>query len=227
MVHSEQPAYPDLSELRRLQEKLARSVRLEKMSPEPKTVVGVDAAFAGKEIVAVAVLFALSPLTRIRHAFSVGRPALPYIPGLLSFREGPHMAEAVRRLGLRPDLLIVDGQGIAHPKRFGLACHLGIELGVPAIGSAKSRLLGEYIEPGPERGSRTPLFHHGEIIGSVVRTRSHVKPIFVSPGHLITIEDAVAMVLRTTIGFRLPEPQREADRLAADIKRQVLSSKYP
>lgn len=216
---------PDLEELRRLQETLAQSVRLEPLRRQPETAAGVDAAYAGEEIVAVAVLFDLATLTPVERSFVVAHPALPYIPGFLSFREGPHLAEAVRRLSRRPDLIIVDGQGIAHPKRFGLACRIGVELGVPAIGCAKSRLVGEYVEPAAERGSRTPLLDREEAVGAVLRTRSSVKPVFVSPGHLITIDEAVAMVLRTTAGFRLPEPQREADRFAAEIKRRLLSGK--
>jgi deoxyribonuclease V len=215
--------HTDLKELRRLQESLAKRVSLERPQSQPVTVAGVDAAYAGQYIVAVAVLFDLATLCALEHAFVVANPALPYIPGFLSFREGPHMAEAVRRLSRTPDILIVDGQGIAHPKRFGLACHLGVELGIPAIGSAKSRLLGEFIMPGEERGSRSPLRVHDETVGAVVRTRKRVRPLFVSPGHLITIDEAVAMVLQTTAGYRLPELQREADRLAAEIKRTVTS----
>lgn len=223
MCPSEPHGHPDYTELRRLQESLAHRVRLEPLQRQPETAAGVDAAFAGEEIIAVAVLFDLATLTPIERTFVVARTALPYIPGLLSFREGPHMAAAVRRLSRRPDLLIVDGQGLAHPKRFGLACHLGVELGIPAIGCAKSRLVGVYSEPSAERGSHTPLLDRKEAIGAVLRTRGNVKPVFVSPGHLITIDEAVAMVLRTTAGFRLPEPQREADRFAAEIKRRFLS----
>ena len=214
---------PDLGELRRLQETLAQSVRLEALRRQPETAAGVDAAYVGEEIVAVAVLFDLTTLTPAERSFVVARTALPYIPGFLSFREGPHLAEAVRRLSKRPDLLIVDGQGIAHPKRFGLACYLGVDLGLPAIGCAKSRLVGEYIEPSAARGSSTPLLDRNEEVGAVLRTRSNVRPVFVSPGHLITIDEAVAMVLRTTAGLRLPEPQREADRFAAEIKRRLLA----
>lgn len=215
--------HTDFAELRRLQETLAQRVRLESLQLQPESAAGVDAAFIGEEIIAVAVLFDLATLTPVERSFVVARTDLPYIPGLLAFREGPHMAEAVRRLSRRPDLLIVDGQGIAHPKRFGLACHLGVELGIPAIGCAKSRLVGKFDEPAAERGSRTPLLDRNEAVGAVLRTRSSVRPVFISPGHLITIDEAVAMVLRTTAGFRLPEPQREADRFAGEIKRRLLS----
>ena len=141
----------------------------------------------------MAVLFDLATLTPVERSVVVARTDLPYIPGLLAFRKGPHMAEAVRRLSRQPDLLIVDGQGIAHPKRFGLACHLGEELGIPAIGCAKSRLVGTYDEPAAERGSRTPLVDRNDTVGAVLRTRSGVRPVFISPGHLITIDEAVAM----------------------------------
>jgi len=223
MRQIEPHGHPDFRELRRLQETVAQCVRLEPLQREPETAAGVDAAYIGEEIVAVAVLFDLATLTPVERSVVVARTDLPYIPGLLAFREGPHMAEAVRRLSRRPDLLIVDGQGIAHPKRFGLACHLGVELGIPAIGCAKSRLVGTYDEPAAERGSRTPLVDRNDTVGTVLRTRSGVRPVFISPGHLITIDEAVAMVLRTTAGFRLPEPQREADRFAAENKRRLLS----
>lgn len=224
---TESHGHPDYTELRRLQETLARRVRLEPLKYEPETAAGVDAAFAGEEIIAVAVRYDFATLTPIEHSFVIARAAIPYIPGLLSFREGPHMAEAVRRLSQLPDLVIVDGQGIAHPKRFGLACHLGVELNLPTIGSAKSRLVGNHAEPGAERGSRTPLLDRDDVIGAVLRTRSNVRPLYISPGHLITIDEAVARVLQTTAGFRLPEPQREADRFAAEIKRKLLSGEIP
>ena len=210
-----------MAELRRLQESLARRVRLMPLQRPPETVAGVDAAYGEGKIVAAAVLYDLVTLSPIEHAFVIDRPPLPYVPGFLSFREGPFLSEAVRRLSRRPDVIIVDGQGIAHPKRFVLACHLGIDLELPAIGSAKSRLLGEYIMPGQERGASVPLVHHNEAVGAVVRTRSRIKPLFVSPGHLITIDEAVALVLRTSDGFRLPEPQRAADRLATRVKQMM------
>lgn len=223
MYRIEPHRHTDFKELRRLQETLAGRVLLVPLQRQPETAVGVDAAYIGDEIVAVAVLFDLATLTPVERSFVIARPAIPYIPGLLTFREGPHLAEAVRRLSRRPDLLIVDGQGIAHPKRFGLACHLGVELGLSAIGCAKSRLVGKYEEPAAERGSSTQLLDRDEVVGAVLRTRSNVRPLFVSPGHLITIDAAVATVLRTTAGYRLPEPQREADRFAAEIKRRLLS----
>lgn len=211
----------DLTALRDQLSALARQVHLIPLSRWPVTVAGVDAAIAGDDIVAVAVLFDLATLSPLEHATCVARLTLPYIPGFLAFREGPAMAAAVRQLTRPPELLIVDGQGLAHPLRCGLACYLGVDLGIPALGCAKSRLIGRYEEPATERGARSTLIDHDETIGAVVRTRRGVKPVFVSPGHLLTLDDAVTLVMQTTSGFRLPEPQRAADRYAAEFKKQL------
>lgn len=211
----------DLAALRSRQADLARQVSLRPLPNPPATIAGVDVAIAGELIVAAAVLFSFPGLELLEQACVSARPTLPYIPGFLSFREGPALVAAVRRLQRRPELLIVDGQGRAHPQRFGLACHLGVELDLPALGCAKSRLLGDYAEPATTRGSCSELIDQDETIGFVVRTRSGVKPVFVSPGHLMTLEDAVQIVLATTSGYRLPEPQRAADRLAGACKQKV------
>jgi deoxyribonuclease V len=143
--------------------------------------------------------------------------AFPYIPGLLSFREIPALALAFERLSSTPDLLLVDGQGIAHPRRFGLAAHLGLLADIPTIGVAKSRLCGEAAEPGPKRGSLSDLIDGGERVGLVVRTKDGVKPLYVSVGHLISLECAAAWVLRLAPTHRLPEPIRLADRLSKGL----------
>ena len=140
--------------------------------------------------------------------------SFPYVPGLLSFREAPVLRAAFRRISGAIDLLLVDGQGLAHPRRFGLACHLGLLLDLPAIGCAKSRLLGEHAAPERDAGSRTDLVDRGELIGSVLRTRSGVKPLFVSIGHRIGLSEAEAWVLRCCRGYRLPEPTRLAHQAA-------------
>ncbi len=208
-----------IAEARPLQERLAREIRLVPLPAEPAIVAGVDAAFAGDRIVAVATLFDCRTLTLLESAHEVRPVTFPYIPGYLSFREAPAMLAALGRLSRQPDLLIVDGQGIAHPRRMGIAAFLGVVLGLPAIGSAKSRLIGEYDEPGPERGSASPLLYHGERIGTVLRTRAGVRPLFVSPGHLITFDEAAECVLRLAPRYRLPEPQRAADALSGKLKR--------
>lgn len=149
--------------------------------------------------------------SRVIERVSVQAEAtFPYVPGLLSFREAPAVLEAFRRLKCRPDVVLCDGQGIAHPRRMGLASHLGLWLGIPTIGCAKSRLHGEYDEPGFERGDRSALVDQGKILGAVLRTRSRVKPLFISSGHLCDLESAVAVVLASTTRYRLPDVARLA-----------------
>jgi deoxyribonuclease V len=143
--------------------------------------------------------------------------AFPYVPGLLSFREIPALALAFERLAAAPDLLLVDGQGVAHPRRFGLAAHLGLLAGIPTIGCAKSRLCGQAADPAPKRGSVSDLVDGGERIGVVVRTKDRVKPLYVSVGHLISLECAAEWVLRLAPTHRLPEPIRLADRLSKGL----------
>jgi deoxyribonuclease V len=147
----------------------------------------------------------------------------PYVPGYLSFREIPPLLEAFARLETEPDLIVCDGQGRAHPRRFGLACHLGVLLDRPAFGCAKSRLIGEYREPGPRRGAHTQLRDAGEVIGEVVRTRAGVKPVFVSVGHRISLATARRAVLRLAPRYRLPEPIRAAHQEVNRLRRLAAS----
>jgi deoxyribonuclease V len=148
----------------------------------------------------------------------------PYVPGLLSFRETPAVIEAWRKLKTPPDCLICDGHGFAHPRRFGLACHLGLVLDLPSIGCAKSLLVGTYRAPARLRGSVVPLRDHGEQIGAVVRTRAGVAPVFVSQGDRIGLDAAVQTVLNACHGYRLPEPTRRAHLLVTETKRQASAS---
>jgi deoxyribonuclease V len=144
------------------------------------------------------------------------RPArFPYVPGLLSFREMPALLAALARLRVRPDLMLCDGQGLAHPRRFGLACHLGVMCGIPSIGVAKSRLIGKHREPGKRRGAWVPLRDRGETIGAVVRSRAGIRPLFVSIGHRVSLPEAVRCVMACTTRYRLPETTRWAHRLAS------------
>ena len=151
------------------------------------------------------------------------RLQFPYVPGLLSFREAPALRAVLARVRTPFDAVLCDGQGLAHPRRMGLACHLGVLLDKPAVGCAKSRLVGEYVEPGLERGEFTGLHYQGERVGTVLRTRTGVKPLFVSPGHRCDHRGAVELVLRCGAGFRLPEPVRLADRGVAQFKRARLA----
>jgi deoxyribonuclease V len=139
----------------------------------------------------------------------------PYVPGYLSFREAPAALAAMRRLRRDPDLIVCDGQGFAHPRRFGLACHLGLLANLPSIGVAKSRLIGEHAVLGSQRGEWVPLVDDGERIGVVLRTRTGVRPVYVSVGHRISLETAIDYVLRCTTRYRLPETTRQAHRLAS------------
>jgi deoxyribonuclease V len=148
-------------------------------------------------------------------------PPMPYVPGLLSFREAPAVLECFRRLSRRPEAVLVDGQGRAHPRRFGLACHLGLFLGVSTVGCAKSILVGTHREPAPRRGSRAALVHKGETVGVALRTRAGVRPVYVSVGHLVDLRGAARLALAWSAGFRLPEPARRAHRLATMARLKV------
>jgi len=160
-------------------------------------------------------------LREVERKTAVGRLTFPYVPGLLAFREAPVLLEAIAALEHEPDLYIFDGQGIAHPRGMGIASHLGLFLEKPAIGCAKSRLCGMYREPGLRAGDHSVLLtREGERIGSVLRTRDRVKPVFVSPGHLIDFGASAEIILKTTDGYRIPKPTREADRYTKILKRE-------
>jgi deoxyribonuclease V len=226
----------DLSyaEARELQTRLAGEVRFDRLKKEPEIVAGLDCAFAdgGKRIVAAVVVLrrvaasTAKELGTVPTSFELIETAsvsmevtFPYIPGLLSFREAPACLAAVERLENEPDLFLIDGQGIAHPRRLGLASHLGLFLGRPTVGCAKSRLIGTFDEPGPEKGAHSPLHDGDEVIGAVVRTRTNVKPLFVSVGHRCRLEDAIRVTLACTTKYRLPEPTRLAHQTVSQLKR--------
>lgn len=179
-------------------------------------VAGVDAHFDRERAFARAAVVTLSwpDLETIEEATAEERLAFPYVPGLLSFREAPPVLDALAKLERPPDLVVCDAHGLAHPRRFGLACHLGLLSDLPTIGVAKSRLTGEHEEPGTERGSRVPLVDGEETIGAVVRTRTGVRPVYVSIGHRVSLDTAVEWTLALAPRYRLPETTRRADRLA-------------
>lgn len=210
------------AEARRIQSALATEIVTED-GPGPEAVrlvAGVDIS-VGNETTpgrAAVVVLRYPDLLPVEQSVIEGRVGFPYVPGLLSFREIPLIAPAFERLRSAPDLVVADGQGVAHPRRFGLAAHLGLLLEVPTIGCAKSRLIGRYDEPGDEVGAHTPLLDHGEVIGEVVRTRRGVKPLFVSPGNLIGVGEATSWILRLTRGLRQPEPTRLAHQAAAGAR---------
>lgn len=205
-----------------IQRELASAVVSEPLSAPPRRVAGIDCAVspARGRCYATVVLWDVDEARIIETSEAERALEFPYIPGLLSFREIPVILDALRALAGDPEVLICDGQGYAHPRRFGLACHLGVLVGRPSCGCAKSRLVGSHDEPGSLRGSHAPLTDRGEVIGEVLRTRDRVKPVFVSVGHLIDLSDAVELILSCTAGYRLPEPTRQADRLVGLFKRR-------
>ncbi len=235
------------AEARAVQTRLAEKVRFEPFRKQLEIVAGLDCAFTGggKRIVAAVVVLrrvrastakesdvvqkrrhpqaALEAATQVlfelvETASATMDVTFPYIPGLLSFREAPACLAAVAKLESRPDLFLIDGQGVAHPRRLGLAAHLGLFLDRPTIGCAKSRLIGTFEEPRAAKGAHSPLYDGDEMIGAVVRTRTKVKPLFVSVGHRCTLDDAIALTLACTTKYRLPEPTRLAHQTVSGLK---------
>ncbi len=210
----------DLAGARSQQAEIARAI-VEEDPPGPiRTVGGADVAYDRRERVLHAAVVVLDPasLEVIETADFSGRAEFPYVPGYLSFRETPAIVGAWSRLRTRPDLLMVDGHGRAHPRRAGLACHLGVVLGSPVIGVAKSVLVGKPGEPGSRRGSVAPLLDGGERVGAVLRTRDGVAPVYVSVGHRVRLDTAVRWVLACGRGFRLPEPIRRAHQAVGALR---------
>ena len=211
-----------------LQSELASRVIREGDPPEStvRYVAGCDCAFdkPNRRAVAAVVVLAYPSLEVVEQVAVEAAVTFPYVPGLLSFRETPPLLQAFERIKQRPDLLMVDGHGYAHPRRFGYACHLGVLLDVPTVGVAKSRLIGEADTVAGPRGSRGDLIHDGEVIGSMLRTQQGVRSIFVSIGHRISLESAERWVLRCSTKYRVPEPTRLADRLAGGAKRRMLAA---
>ncbi len=212
------------AQARELQQRLRERVIATDDLGVVRDVAGVDAYYRADQVWAAAVVMRLPSLAVVASARIPRLLAFPHVPGLLSFREAPAIIEALARLPAKPDLVLVDGQGLAHPRRFGLACHVGVLADVPTIGVAKSRLTGTFDEPGIERGAWSPLADEGETIGAVLRTRRAVRPVFVSIGHRISLPTAIDLELRCTGRFRLPEPIRAADRLS---RRSVSSPSQP
>ena len=197
-----------------LQQQLRRQVVLQADLGRVERVAGVDVSFRGDRARAAVVILSFPQLAVVERALAEVPVTFPYIPGLLSFREGPAVLAAFEKLTLWPDLVIFDGQGLAHPRRLGLACHLGLFLDLPSIGCAKSRLCGSYREPGPFRGEWTPLYDGEEVIGAALRSHPTRDVLFVSPGHRMDLETAIRYVLACCTTHRLPETTRWAHRLA-------------
>jgi deoxyribonuclease V len=182
-----------------------------------KTVAGTDVSFPTKtEVLAAVVVVSYPDMTIVETSLRRGPCNFPYVPGFLAFREAPMLAKALAPLRVEPDVILCDGQGLAHPRGMGLACHVGLLADAPAVGCAKSRLFGTYREPATAKGSRSDLFgRDGEVIGAVLRTRAGVSPVYVSVGHKIILSKAVDLVLACSPRYRIPEPLRMAHKLAA------------
>lgn len=208
-----------------LQKSLAGKISFAALGRRPRLVGGLDCAFTrdGSKIVACAVVLRMPDFSLVEKTTASRKLTFPYIPGLLSFREAPVCIAAVKKLKHEPDVFIVDGQGIAHPRRLGLAAHLGLFFNKPTVGCAKSRLTGEYEEPRAHKGAYSFLKDGNEVIGAVVRTRDDVKPLFVSVGNKCRLQDAIDIVLACTVKYRLPEPSRLAHQL---VSRSRLRSGY-
>lgn len=216
------PAAFTIDEARDLQVRLREKVRIAPLKKDPGYVAGVDAAFSEDKVFAAACLYLFPELALLEERSAVRKLSFPYVPGYLAFREGPAIMAALELLPRRPDLILVDGQGIAHPRGMGIASYLGVLSGIPAIGCAKSRLVGEHDEPGRKKGDCSPLRFENKTIGAVLRTRDDTRPLFISPGHMIDLDSSIRLALACTGAFRIPEPLRCADMLSRKIKNGAL-----
>jgi len=201
-----------------IQQQLASEVITSDSLTTVQYVAGVDVGFEESGSITRAAVAVLSFPSLQLHEYTIAyRPTtFPYVPGFLSFREVPAVLEALEKLNTEPDLILCDGQGIAHPRRFGIACHLGILTDIPSIGVAKSLLIGKHAELSDLRSSWQLLIHQGETVGAILRTRAGVKPVYVSSGHRISLATAIDYVMRCTTKYRLPETTRWADKLASN-----------
>ncbi|MFQ3171305.1 MAG: deoxyribonuclease V [Oleispira sp.] len=198
-----------------LQQELATQVEHQNRFDEINLIAGVDVAYIknSDDLIAAVVVLDASTLEVVEQAVVEDKATFPYVPGLFSFRELPSLLKAFAKLECTPDLVVCDGQGFAHPRRFGLACHLGLVLDVPAIGCGKSRLLGEFEDVADERGERSLLVDGYEVIGHVLKTQRNVNPVYVSIGHRIDLDTASGWVLKLAPKYRLPETTRMSDQL--------------
>jgi deoxyribonuclease V len=205
-----------------IQQRLRSAVILEPCEVNRiKLVAGADVSFdkGSDTVYAAVVVLELPGLRIVAKGSAITETKFPYIPGLLSFRETPAVLKAWERLTCQPDAVMLDGQGIAHPRRFGIASHIGVWLDLPSVGCAKTVLVGSYDEPAPEAGSHTPLVDKGEVVGVALRTRDRTNPMFVSPGHRIDLETAIKLVMRCVGGYRQPEPTRQAHWYGNQLRR--------
>ncbi len=207
-----------------LQRKLSSQIILESKVGNIKYIAGVDVSYVKRVNLAFATIVVLNykTLEIVEKKYHISQITFPYIPGLLSFREIPPILECIKKCKISPDIYICDGQGIAHPRKMGLATHLGIILNRPTIGCAKKKLVGHFTPPPLNMKSWSPLWYKGEQIGAVLRNKPRVKPIFISPGHLVDINKSIEVVRNTSTKYRLPEPTRLADKFTKELKKNYL-----
>src|SRR5437879_5060963 len=198
------------------QDRIRRLVQITGTLGRVRLVAGLDVAYANDsaQLAAAVVVLDAESLLPVEQRLFRGEATFPYVPGLLAFRELPGLVEALRKVEAAPDVLVCDGHGIAHPRRAGLACHVGVLTGLPTIGVAKSRFIGTYDEPAAHRGAWADLIDEGEVIGRALRTRPGTRPVYVSVGHLVTLDVACELTMKLTPAHRLPEPIRAADHAA-------------
>ena len=211
------------NQARSIQTSLAKRVRFKGLKDDIRTIAGLDCVFSkdNKRICTAIVVLSLADMKIIETQHASAKVTFPYIPGLLSFREAPVCIKAAEKLKTIPDVFVIDGQGIAHQRRLGLACHLGLFLDKPTIGCAKSRLIGRYEDVDLKKSSYSWLRDKDEIIGAVVRTRERVKPVFVSVGHKSLLEDAIELILACVTKYRLPEPTRLAHQVVSKFRLRI------
>jgi deoxyribonuclease V len=217
-------ASPGVQEAGKIQDRLKTAVELANRLGPVRTVGAMDISYNrfSNRAVGVLLTFQFPDLVPLESVYSVGEMRFPYVPGFLAFREGPILLSAFEKVRTPPDLILFDGHGYAHPKRFGIACHLGVLLDVPSIGCAKSVLVGEYRKPGQKKGSRSDLTDAGEKIGTVYRSQTGIKPIFISPGHRIDFVESVNWVTKCLGRYRIPEPIRQAHLRANELRKELL-----
>jgi deoxyribonuclease V len=215
----------DPGRAKRLQEDLAQHViRVDRIPAKIHLIAGVDAAYRTEthEVFSAVALFDVDQMRVVETLVGESHCGFPYVPGLFSFREIPAISVALEKLETAPDLVICDAHGVAHPRRLGLAAHLGVLYDLPSIGCAKTRLIGEAAMPARERGASSPLIDQGDVVGAVLRTQTGVRPVYVSPGHRISAETACAWVLRLCSKYRLPEPIRAANQIVNTLKANAM-----
>lgn len=206
-----------------LQRSLVDRVVVEPLQTDIRLIAGIDVSVKDNHVRTAIVVLDMGSLSLVDSATWQGPVVFPYVPGLLSFREIPAILPALKLISVVPDAIMLDGHGLAHPRRFGLACHLGVLLDIPSLGVAKSRLTGTHKEPGMTKGDSSPLMDKEELIGTVLRTRTNVNPVFVSVGHKMELADALKLTLASTVRYKLPEPTRLAHHLSKRGKVAIVS----